>query len=79
MDEVRCRELFELVRNVRHDASGPLTAALGHLQLALEDPALSSGELRETVRLAEAELRRLAEILRRLHALRGPSGGAPAA
>ncbi len=66
MDQERYRELVTLVRRVRHDASNPLTAALGNVQLLLEDPALADGEIREGLEVVESELRRLADILRRL-------------
>ncbi len=66
MDPERYRELVSLVRRVRHDASNPLTAALGNVQLLLEDPTLVEGEIREGLEVVEGELRRLADILRRL-------------
>lgn len=63
-------ELVELVRQVRHDANGPLTAALGNVQLLLEDFADGDPDTVETLRDVEAELRRLGEIIRRLGAVR---------
>ncbi len=70
MDAERYRELVELVRRVRHDASNPLTAALGNVQLLLEDPALTDAGLREGLEIVESELRRLMEILKRLNAVK---------
>ena len=45
MDEARCREMVELVRRTRHDANSPITAALGHTQLLLEEPAAQDPEV----------------------------------
>jgi signal transduction histidine kinase len=70
MDEDRLRSVVELVRRVRHDANNPITAALGHVQLLLEDPAVRDGEVRDSLRIIESELRRLTEILRRLNEVR---------
>ena len=61
------QEIVDLVRKVRHDANNPLTAALGHVQLLLDDPATNDEEVRESLRVVEAELRRLTEILRKLN------------
>ncbi len=73
MDAERYRELVELVRRVRHDASNPLTAALGNVQLLLENPEPKTAEVREVLRVVESELRRLMEILKRLNAVKaGP-------
>jgi signal transduction histidine kinase len=70
MDAERYGALVALVRRVRHDASNPLTAALGNVQLLLEDSALQDPEVREGLTVVEGELRRLAEILRRLNDVR---------
>ncbi len=70
MDAERYRELVELVRRVRHDASSPLTAALGNVQLLLEDAEPKADEVREGLRVVESELRRLMEILKRLNAVK---------
>jgi signal transduction histidine kinase len=70
MDEDRLRSVVELVRRVRHDANNPITAALGHVQLLLEDPTVRDGEVRDSLRIIESELRRLTEILRRLNEVR---------
>ena len=63
-------EIVELVRRVRHDANNPLTAALGHVQLLLDDPAIEDEEARESLRIIESELRRLTEILRKLNEIK---------
>jgi signal transduction histidine kinase len=70
MDESRLQQIVELVRRVRHDANNPITAALGHVQLLLEDPAVEEGDVRESLLVVESELRRLTEILRRLNEVR---------
>jgi signal transduction histidine kinase len=62
----RLHELVALVRQVRHDANNPLTAALGHVQLLLEAPAAADPEIRDSLRVVETELRRLHDILRSL-------------
>lgn len=59
--------IVDLVRRVRHDANNPLTAALGHVQLLLDDPAVIDEEVRESLRVVESELRRLTQVLRRLN------------
>ncbi len=63
MDEVRCREMVELVRTIRHDANSPLTAALGHVQLLLDEPAAQDGEVQESLKVVESEIQRLIQIL----------------
>jgi signal transduction histidine kinase len=70
MDGDRLKSIVDLVRRVRHDANNPITAALGHVQLLLEDPAIRDEEVRESLRVVESELRRLTEILRRLNEVR---------
>lgn len=70
MDAAGYREVVELVRRVRHDASNPLTAALGNVQLLLEDPAVTDPAVREALEVVESELRRLAEILKKLNEIR---------
>ena len=67
MSEQRIQEIVQLVRRVRHDANNPLTAALGHVQLLLDDPAISDPEVIESLKVVESELRRLTEILRQLN------------
>jgi len=62
----------ELVRQVRHDANNPLTAALGHVQLILENTAVPEDELRASLRVVEGELLRLIEVLRRLKGVKLP-------
>jgi signal transduction histidine kinase len=63
-------ELVDLVRRVRHDANNPLTAALGHVQLLLDDPAVTNDEVRDSLRVVESELRRLTGILRQLNEIK---------
>jgi len=77
MDAERYREMVDLVRRVRHDASNPLTAALGNVQLLLEDPAVTDAGVREALEVVESELRRLVQILKRLNEvkLEPPAGG----
>ena len=70
MDADRYASVVKLVRTVRHDANNPLTAALGHVQLLLEDPAVMDPEVRESLGVVESELRRLADIIRRLNEVR---------
>lgn len=70
MNPDRYRQLVDLVVRVRHDASNPLTAALGNVQLLLEDPALPDGEIREGLHVVEQELRRLASLMRELNTVK---------
>ncbi|MBX6362507.1 MAG: hypothetical protein IRZ00_01455 [Gemmatimonadetes bacterium] len=72
--EERYNEVIELVRRVRHDASNPLTVALGHVQLLLDDPAVTDPMVRDELRIVETELRRLAAVLRRLAAVSSAAG-----
>lgn len=69
MDD-RLEEIVQVVRRVRHDANNPLTAALGRVQLLLEDESIPEGELREDLRVIESELQRLSGILARLRDVR---------
>ena len=66
MDDARCKEMVELVRRTRHDANSPITAALGHVQLLLDEPAAQDEEVQESLKLVESELKRLMDILARL-------------
>jgi signal transduction histidine kinase len=66
MSEERINEIVQLVRRVRHDANNPITAALGHVQLLLDDPAVTDEEVKESLQVVESELRRLTDILKRL-------------
>lgn len=70
MDAAEYNRVVETVRRVRHDASNPLTAALGSVQLLLTDPAVTDPELREVLGEVEHELRRLGDILRGLNEIR---------
>ena len=67
VDENRYKYFVELVRRVRHDANNPITAALGHVQLLLDDPNVTDPEVRESLTIIEGEMRRLTEIIRRLN------------
>ena len=71
MDE-STRGMYELVREVRHDLNGPLTSALGNVQLLLEDPAITDAEVRETLQDIEADIRRLSGMIRRLSDIQPP-------
>ena len=66
------RAMFDLVREVRHDLNGPLTSVLGNVQMLLEDPAVADADTRETLQDIEADLRRLASMVRRLADIRSP-------
>ncbi len=66
MSEERIKEIVEHIRRVRHDANNPITAALGHVQLLLDDPAVTDPEVKESLQIVESELRRLTDILKRL-------------
>lgn len=70
MDDARYREMVELVRTTRHDANSPITAALGHVQLLIEEPAAQDEEVQESLKLVERELKRLIGILDRLKDIR---------
>jgi signal transduction histidine kinase len=67
MEGARIRSFVDLVRRVRHDANNPITAALGPVQLLLDDPAVQDPEVRVSLRVVESELRRLMDILKRLN------------
>ena len=66
MSEERIKEIVDFIRRVRHDANNPITAALGHVQLLLDDPAVTDPEVKESLHVVESELRRLTDILKRL-------------
>ena len=68
--EDRLSEIVDLVRRVRHDANNPITAALGHVQLLLDDPAAQHPDVRESLVVVESELRRLIDIMRGLNEVR---------
>jgi signal transduction histidine kinase len=70
MSNDRLDDLVRLVRSVRHDASNPVTAALGHVQLLLDDPAVRDDEVRDSLHVVASELQRLVTILRRLDEVR---------
>lgn len=69
MSDARWAEALQAIRRVRHDANNPLTAALGHVQLLLDDPSVTDPQVREALGVVVSELRRLADILRRLNDL----------
>jgi signal transduction histidine kinase len=48
MDDKRLEEFVAIARRVRHDANNPLTAALGNVQLLLEEPAARDPDVRES-------------------------------
>jgi len=77
MQQDRTAELLALLREVRHDANNPLTAALGNVQLALGEAVLPEAEVRRTLHVVEAELLKLAAILRRLDAARQADPATP--
>ena len=62
MENQAYRELTEFIRRLRHDANNPLTAALGNVQLLLEDAHTMDAEMADTLRTVESELRRLNEV-----------------
>lgn len=70
VDDPRFHNFVELVRRVRHDANNPITAALGHVQLLLDDPVVTDADVRESLTIIESELRRLTEIIRRLNEIK---------
>lgn len=73
MSDDQLKAYIDLVRRIRHDANNPITAALGHVQLLLDDPAVRDPEVRESLQIVESELRRLTEILRELGQVRMPA------
>ena len=70
MSDERISEFIQLVRRVRYDANNPLTAALGHVQLLLDDPAVTDPEVIDSLKIVESELRRLTDILRQLNEIK---------
>jgi signal transduction histidine kinase len=75
MSDDRLNEIVDLVRRVRHDANNPITAALGHVQLLLDEPAAQDPEVRECLVIVESELRRLIDIMRQLNEVRVDTSG----
>ena len=63
MEDARYDRMVDRVRKIRHDANSPITAALGHVQLLLEEPAAQDPEVQESLRVVEGEIRRLIDIL----------------
>jgi signal transduction histidine kinase len=70
MSDEQIAQIVQLVRRVRHDANNPLTAALGHVQLLLDDPAVADPEVISSLKIVESELRRLTDILRQLNQIK---------
>ena len=70
MSDEQIAQIVQLVRRVRHDANNPLTAALGHVQLLLDDPAVADPEVISSLKIVETELRRLTDILRQLNQIK---------
>jgi signal transduction histidine kinase len=66
MSQEKIQEIVDTIRRVRHDANNPITAALGHVQLLLDDPAVTDPDVRESLQIVESELRRLTDVLKRL-------------
>lgn len=62
--------MVERIRRIRHDASNPLTAALGSVQLLQTDPAITDPEVKTILGEVEQELRRLNQILQSLSDIR---------
>lgn len=78
MADERIQEIVDLVRRVRHDANNPITAALGHVQLLLDEPpVLQNPDVLDSLQTVERELRRLTGILQELNAVKNylPEGG----
>ena len=75
MDETT-RRMYDLVREVRHDLNGPITSALGNIQMLLDDAALGEGDARASLLEIEADLRRLAGMIRRLTEVQPPDESA---
>ena len=77
MEDQRLQDFVAIVRRVRHDANNPLTAALGHVQLLLDEPVADDPDVKDSLETVERELRRLTEILRQLNDIKvTPQGGA---
>lgn len=74
MDDARCKDMVELVRRTRHDANSPITAALGHVQLLMDEPGAQDDEVQESLKLVESELKRLIDILARLKEVKYEEG-----
>ena len=75
MDETT-RRMYDLVREIRHDLNGPLTSALGNVQMLLEDDALGDDDARASLEEIESDLRRLAAMIRRLAEIHPPADSA---
>lgn len=69
MYEEPLKSVIGQIRRIRHDANGPLTVALGHVQLLLEDSDRIDPDVARSLRVIESELQRLIRILRGLDGL----------
>jgi signal transduction histidine kinase len=70
MNNDRLAEIVALVRRIRHDANNPITAALGHVQLLIEDDSIQDPAARSSLQVVDSELRRLVDIMRGLNDIR---------
>jgi signal transduction histidine kinase len=70
MNNDRLAEIVALVRRIRHDANNPITAALGHVQLLIEDGSIQDPAARSSLQVVDSELRRLVDIMRGLNDIR---------
>jgi signal transduction histidine kinase len=70
MDREQLNSLVSTVRRIRHDANNPLTVALGHIELLIDEPERLDGDAIDSLTVVASELRRLIEILRRLEQVR---------
>ena len=70
MDQEQLKSAIDRMRRIRHDANSPLTVALGHTQLLLDEADRLPAETRQSLSTVESELRRLIEILRGLDGVR---------
>lgn len=70
------RALLRAVARARHDINNPLTSALAEVQLLLMDleGEGTDGELRESLLLVQAQLRRIRDLVQELHQFRPLQG-----
>lgn len=69
MRDEQLESLVEVVRRIRHDANGPLTVAIGNIQLLVEDGGLDA-DAQSSLETVASELHRLHSILGRLDGVR---------
>jgi signal transduction histidine kinase len=72
MNRSQHADLPAFVRAVRHDANNALSAALGHVQLLLEEDDIDEW-VRDSLLTIEREIRRAADQLVRLREVDRPS------